>query len=282
MIMINGLSKKYGKNLALDNINLKIEKGKTYGLIGENGAGKTTLINCITGIIKDYKGNVKYSFNKNSLGFMPQDAALEEDITPEKLLLFFSSLNNSNHKNISWALKFTGCHEFKNKKIKNLSHGMRRRVMFAQAVLSNPDFVVLDEPTSGLDPKIIIEIRQLIKKLKNDEKTILISSHNTQDIEEICDHLLFLENGTLKKQQDIKNYRGNNLIKILLKSELSDNLAGEIKKIKNVLKLSLENKELTIFIKNEKLLNNTLNEIINKNLDFVSIRVGKEVNDIFK
>ena len=281
MIMINNLIKKYGRNLVLNNLNLKIEKGKTYGLVGENAAGKTTLINCITNIIKDYKGEIKYNFDQKLLGFMPQDAVLEEDLTPEKLLLFFSSLNNYNNKNVSWALKFAGCYDFRDKKIKNLSHGMRRKVMFAQAILNNPDLVILDEPTSGLDPKIIIGIRQLIKKLKNKGKTILISSHNTQDIEEICDRLLFLENGVLK-QQKINDYRGSNMIKILLKSRSNNNLFDDIKKIKNVLKVKLDNMELIIFIRNEKLLNNTLKNIIGKNLDFVNIRVGREVDDIFK
>ncbi len=282
MIMINNLIKTYGHNLVLNNLNLNIEEGKTYGLVGENGAGKTTLINCITKIIKDYQGEIKYNFNENSLGFMPQDALLEEDLTPEKLLLFFSSLNNYNKKNISWALKFSGCYDFKDRKIKNLSHGMRRRVIFAQTILNRPKFIIMDEPTSGLDPKVIIEIRQLIKKLKNLGSTMLISSHNTMDIEDLCDHLLFLENGVLKRQEDINIYRGNNIIKITLKDRLNEKLLNYIKNLKNVSKISFKNNELTIFIKNEKLLNNTLKLIINKGLNFINIKEGRDIDDMFK
>ena len=286
MIKITNLSKKYRNDLVLNNINLNIKKGKTYGLVGENGAGKTTLINCITKVIKDYGGSIQCNFKENLLGFMPQDALLEEDTTPEKLLTFFYSLYDKNDKNllknVNNALKVAGCYEVKDKKIKTLSHGMKRRIMIAQAILHDPEFIILDEPTSGLDPKVIIEIRSLIKKLKNKGKTLFISSHNTRDIEEICDYLIFIDNGIIKKEEEMQNYRGNNLIKITLNGKLKESDISLLNKIKNIEKIKQDNNELLIFIKDKNSLNQTINNILKNDIEFINIRTGKEIDDIFK
>ncbi len=282
MINVDNLTKKYGSNLALNKINLDLEKGKVYGLVGENGAGKTTLINCIAKVIKNYSGKIEIENIK--IGFMPQDAALEEEITAENLLLFFYLLDDEKNalENVNKSLKLTDCYDFKDKKIKELSHGMRRRVMIAQALLHDPELIILDEPTSGLDPKVVIEVRGIIKKLKSKGKTLFISSHNTQDIEDACDYLIFIEKGIIKKKEKINEYRGNSIIKLLLDKSLSKKEVELLRKIKNIKDVKINDNEVLISIKDNNLVNDTINKITKYNINFVNIRIGREIDDIFK
>ena len=154
--------------------------------------------------------------------------------------------------------------------------------MIAQALLHDPELIILDEPTSGLDPKVVIEIREIIKKLKSKGKTLFISSHNTQDIEDACDYLIFIENGIIKKKEKINEYRGSNIIKLLLDKSLSKKEVELLRKIKNIKDVKANNNEVLISIKDSSLVNDTVNKITKYNINFVNIRIGREIDDIFK
>lgn len=178
VIEIENLVKKYGDNLAVDNLNLKIEKGRVYGFLGPNGAGKSTTMNIITGYIGATSGTVKIDGRdifkepeqaKKCVGYLPEMPPLYQDMTVREYLKFVAELKKipkcKREKNIEDALNMTKTDQVENRLIRNLSKGYKQRVGIAQALIGMPEVIILDEPTVGLDPKQIIEIRQLIKQL---------------------------------------------------------------------------------------------------------------------
>jgi len=246
MIVIKNLKKLYGSKVALDNINLKLESGNAYGLIGVNGAGKSTLINCISGIIKSYKGSIE--INKGHIGIMPQDAELDKEFTPLELLNYYyfsTEYGTSKDKKSKQVLKKAGCSSFINKKIKTLSHGMKRKVAIAQSLLNNPEIIILDEPTAGLDPKAIIDIRELINAQRNKNVLLLISSHNAEDIKELCDFLIYVDEGNIKKFEPINAQKGEKIVYLVLQ-EYTEKNVELIRKIKSVKKIDAKKKQLKI------------------------------------
>lgn len=208
IIETKNLTKKFGKNLAVDSINMKIEKGKIYGLLGKNGAGKTTtmcmllnLSNSNSGEIFLFGKNVKKSSNKiySRIGSIIETPGFYENLTGEENLKAFSKLRGNYNKNsIINALKIVSLYEEKNKRFKHYSLGMKQRLGIAAALIHNPDILILDEPVNGLDPIGILEIRNLLRSLVDDYNlTILISSHILSEIEQIADVIAIMDNGKL-------------------------------------------------------------------------------------
>lgn len=208
IIETKNLTKKFGKNLAVDSINMKIEKGKIYGLLGKNGAGKTTtmcmllnLSNSNSGEIFLFGKNVKKSSNKiySRIGSIIETPGFYENLTGEENLKAFSKLRGNYNKNsIINALKIVSLYEEKNKRFKHYSLGMKQRLGIAAALIHNPDILILDELVNGLDPIGILEIRNLLRSLVDDYNlTILISSHILSEIEQIADVIAIMDNGKL-------------------------------------------------------------------------------------
>ena len=215
IIETKNLTKKFGKNLAVDSINMKIEKGKIYGLLGKNGAGKTTtmcmllnLSNSNSGEIFLFGKNVKKSSNKiySRIGSIIETPGFYENLTGEENLKAFSKLRGNYNKNsIINALKIVSLYEEKNKRFKHYSLGMKQRLGIAAALIHNPDILILDEPVNGLDPIGILEIRNLLRSLIDDYNlTILISSHILSEIEQIADVIAIMDNGKLIEEVNKK------------------------------------------------------------------------------
>lgn len=208
IIETKNLTKKFGKNIAVDSINMKIEKGKIYGLLGKNGAGKTTtmcmllnLSNSDSGEIFLFGKNVKKSSNKiySRIGSIIETPGFYGNLTGEENLKAFSKLRGNYNKNsIINALKIVSLYEERNKRFKHYSLGMKQRLGIAAALIHNPDILILDEPVNGLDPIGILEIRNLLRSLVDDYNlTILISSHILSEIEQIADVIAIMDNGKL-------------------------------------------------------------------------------------
>lgn len=209
MIEISHLTKKYGANVAVDDLNLIIEPGHIYGFLGPNGAGKSTTMNIITGYIGATSGEVKingFDMNKNPkeakkcIGYLPELPPLYGDMKVQEYLQFAAELKgidkHQRKADIRQAAELTGLEEVTQRLIKNLSKGYRQRVGLAQALLGMPEIIILDEPTVGLDPKQIIEIRDLIRSLK-EKHTVILSSHILQEISAVCDHVFIISRGKL-------------------------------------------------------------------------------------
>ena len=234
VIEIHDLVKKYGETLAVDNLNLNIEKGGVYGFLGPNGAGKSTTMNIITGYIGSTAGTVKicgYDVFKDPLkakqcvGYLPEMPPLYQDMTVIEYLKFVAELKKipkkEREKFINQAVDMTGIIQVENRLIKNLSKGYKQRVGIAQAVLGMPEIIILDEPTVGIDPKQIIEIRKLIKKLGK-KHTVILSSHILSEISEVCDYIFIISRGSLvaegTEEELTKKMAGENVLDVEIKA----------------------------------------------------------------
>lgn len=206
------LFKKYKSFKALNQVNLHIEKGAIYGLIGRNGAGKTTLIRIICGLQEPTSGEYtiygesnfsnNLSIARKRMGAIIETPSIYSDMTAkDNLIEQYKLVGMSNYEGINDLLKLVGLENTKKKKVKNFSLGMKQRLGIAIALVSNPDFLILDEPINGLDPEGIIEIRELILKLNKEKRiTILISSHYLDELSKIATHYGFLDNGSIIKE----------------------------------------------------------------------------------
>ena len=209
MIEISHLTKKYGANVAVNDLNLTLESGNIYGFLGPNGAGKSTTMNIITGYIGASSGEVKingFDINKNPeeakkcIGYLPEIPPVYGDMKVLEYLQFVAELKkidkHSRNADIKQVMDLTKLHDVKDRLIKNLSKGYRQIVGLAQALIGMPEIIILDEPTVGLDPKQIIEIRDLILSLK-EKHTVILSSHILQEISAVCDHVFIISKGNL-------------------------------------------------------------------------------------
>ena len=209
MIEISHLTKKYGANVAVNDLSLTLEPGNIYGFLGPNGAGKSTTMNIITGYIGASSGEVKingYDINKNPeeakkcIGYLPEIPPVYGDMKVLEYLKFVAELkkldSHTRNADISQVMDLTKLHEMKDRLIRNLSKGYKQRVGLAQALLGYPEVIILDEPTVGLDPAQIIEMRGLIRSLGK-KHTVILSSHILSEISAVCDDVLILSHGKL-------------------------------------------------------------------------------------
>lgn len=208
MIEVKNLSKRYGQNVALNNISFSVEKGTVVGFLGPNGAGKSTTMNIITGYLSASSGVVTVGgYNtldnpnevKKLIGYMPEMPPLYPDMTVKEYLNFMYDLKKvtlPREKHIKEICSLVKINEVYGRLIANLSKGYKQRVGIAQALLGNPPVLILDEPTVGLDPKQIIEIRNMIKSLGKNH-TIILSSHILPEIQAVCERIIVVNKGHL-------------------------------------------------------------------------------------
>ena len=196
MLEISNISKSFYKKTALDNVSLNIESGEIYGLLGPNGAGKTTLIRIINKIIEPDYGYIKFQGDVLSqkhlaeIGYLPEERGLYKNMTVENHALFLGQLRGLSKYDVKiklnyWLEKFN-IEDWRKKRIEELSKGMAQKVQFICTVLHEPKLLILDEPFSGFDPINIQLIRQELIEMKAKGKTIILSSHNMESVEEIC------------------------------------------------------------------------------------------------
>ncbi len=217
MIEVRHLTKKYGSNVAVDDISFKVEPGKIYGFLGPNGAGKSTTMNIITGCLAPTEGEVMIGEHsildepeeaKRSIGYLPETPPLYTDMTPEEYLRFVAEAKGIRRDmigdEVAEVMESTGITDMSRRLIKNLSKGYRQRVGIAQAMIGDPDIIILDEPTEGLDPQQRAEIRELIHVLGRD-RTVILSSHVLSEVQEICDRLIVISHGKLVANDTMEN-----------------------------------------------------------------------------
>ena len=204
------LTKKYGSNTVVDNLNLEIRKGEIFGLLGPNGAGKSTTMNMICNIVKPTLGTVEFSgkdFRKNRkelsrhLGFIPQDLAIHGSLKAWENVELFTSLYGIKgaelKSRIDESLDYVGLSERRNDYAKNFSGGMKRRLNIACAIGHHPDLLIFDEPTVGIDPQSRNFILEKIKQSNKNGATVIYTSHYMEEVEEICDRIAIMDNGKI-------------------------------------------------------------------------------------
>ncbi|MFD2043812.1 ABC transporter ATP-binding protein [Ornithinibacillus salinisoli] len=218
IIETRDLTKKFGKFMAVDHVNLQVPKGGIYGFLGPNGAGKSTTIRMLLGLIKESMGNVKV-FGKpikedrlailKRIGSMVETPSYYAHLTARENLEITRKILGVEKNEIARVLEIVKLTNVQHKAVKKFSLGMKQRLGIAQALLGNPELLILDEPTNGLDPSGIIEIRELIKNLPKEYGiTVLISSHILSEIELMATHVGIINNGKLLFQGTMDDLRG--------------------------------------------------------------------------
>ena len=209
LVKVTNLSKSYGEVVAVKGLSFELEKGKIYGFLGPNGAGKSTTMNIMTGYIAPSAGTVVVNGHdirkepekaKQNIGYLPELPPLYTDMRVGEYITFAQELKkvprDSRPEELSKILKLTGLEEYEYRMIRNLSKGYKQRVGLAQALVGDPEVIILDEPTVGLDPQQIIEMRNLMRSLR-EKHIVILSTHILTEVNEVCDEVLIISNGEL-------------------------------------------------------------------------------------
>jgi ABC-2 type transport system ATP-binding protein len=217
MIKVEGLTKRYARTVAVDNISFEVEKGQIVGFLGPNGAGKTTTMRVLTCFLPPTEGTANVAgFDvlehpeevKKRIGYLPESPPLYPEMEVTEYLNFVGQLKGISSGDIKGrvdeVLGRCAIGDVRTKLIAKLSKGYRQRVGIAQAIIHNPDVLILDEPTSGLDPKQIIEIRELLKALSPDH-TIILSTHILSEVEHSCERVIIISQGKLVAIDSVAN-----------------------------------------------------------------------------
>ena len=255
MIEAQGLTKRYGERIAIEDVSFRVEKGEILAFLGPNGAGKSTIMRILTGFIPATSGVAKVAgfdvFNepmeaRRRIGYLPEIPPLYNEMTVREFLIFVAKIKNvpkTNQSNaLSKVLDQCGLKDVPHRLIGNLSRGYRQRVGLAQALIHNPDVLVLDEPTTGLDPKQIIEMRQMIKDLAG-HHTVILSTHILPEATAICQRVIIIHEGRIRAidspAQLAAKLRHSEKISVTVR-ESSPQLENTIRTIPNVLNIFRE------------------------------------------
>ena len=209
-IEVKGMSKSFNGIKAVDSVSFSVHRGEIFGFLGPNGAGKTTTVRMLTGVIKPDSGEARVMGRdivsdtqkvKEVLGVVPETANAYLDLTAWRNMMLIASLYNiprrEGERRATTLLKEFGIYERRSSKVKSFSKGMEQRLMLSMALVSDPEILFLDDPTSGLDVQSARVIRQRIKELQKEKKTVFLTSHNMQEVGEFCDRVGIINHGKM-------------------------------------------------------------------------------------
>ena len=226
---IKNITKSYGEITALSNFSLSLKKGEVLGLLGPNGAGKTTLISILSGTVKDFSGTVTFKEKnlfldrtlKNHLGIVPQDMAFYEDLNALDNLMFWGGLYDISRSVLKQRtremLELVGLGSRAKDPVKKYSGGMKRRLNVAIGMIHNPELLLLDEPTVGIDVQAKVNILEIIKKVGEQGTSVIFTTHQLAEVEEICSRIAVMDKGTVLAQGTLEE-----LIQIVGEKEMVD------------------------------------------------------------
>ncbi|MEQ8623573.1 MAG: gliding motility-associated ABC transporter ATP-binding subunit GldA [Vicingaceae bacterium] len=295
-IVVEGVSKHYGEQKALNNVSFEITPGEIVGFLGPNGAGKSTMMKIITGFIPATSGKVSVTgMNieesplaiKRKVGYLAEQNPLYYDMYVREYLSFIAGifkLENPKQR-IDEIIETVGLSIEQNKKIGALSKGYKQRVGLAQALLHDPEVLILDEPTTGLDPNQLEEIRGLIKKI-GAEKTVMLSTHIMQEVEAICDRVIIINKGKIVANDKASNlsslFSSQSIIKVEFDVQVD---LAKLKAIPGV--ASIQNPSGNIYLiksQAEKDIRNDVFQLaVQENLSVITLqKEAVKLEDIFK
>lgn len=215
MIQVNNLAKSFGSFKALKGIDIHVEKNDIYGFLGHNGAGKSTTINILAGLSKMDSGKIvingkelssKLGCQNNCLGYLPEEPSFYPWMTAKEYLTYIGSdYGRNSSKRVNEMLDWVGLKKAANRKVAGFSRGMKQRLGMAASLFYNPDLLLLDEPSSALDPQGRADVLSMIKRLKEDGKTIFLSTHILDDVERVCNKVGILSSGEMIEEMELSN-----------------------------------------------------------------------------
>ena len=240
LIQCKDVCKSFGEKIALDHVSVDIPKGKIFGLLGPNGAGKTTLIRIINRITIPNKGEVLFDGRPitqddvEKIGYLPEERGLYRKMKVGEQAMYFAQLNGMSSREAAkelkkWFVRF-GIESWWNKKVEELSKGMAQKVQFITTVVHKPSLLILDEPFSGFDPVNAQIIREEILRLKEEGATIILSTHNMESVEELCDNIALINKSHVVITggvDEIRHKYGNNNVELVY-------TGGELASVMNV------------------------------------------------
>ena len=293
-ISCRNIVKRFGNYTALNNVSIDVPKGTIFGLLGPNGAGKTTLIRIINQITIPDSGSVFFAGNPlhkddvYRIGYLPEERGLYKKMKVGEQAMYLARLKGLSSKEAmtrlkEWFVKF-GIEQWWNKKIEELSKGMAQKVQFITTVLHQPELLILDEPFSGFDPVNVQLIRDEILKMKEKGTTIILSTHNMESVEELCDNIALINKSNLVvtgSVDAIRREHGDSSVEILYRSEDPLHISSSVLNVASDDIYKGSRRAIIDVVKGTSS-QQILSEIISANVDIVSYReMIPSMNNIF-
>jgi ABC-2 type transport system ATP-binding protein len=217
MIRVSGLRKTYGDFAAVVDSSFEITNGEIFGVVGPNGAGKTTTLKMLAGLIEPTAGSAEVAgFDaadpemRHQLGFLPEESPLYEDMTPRSYLRFFADLYDVPRSVATDRIAETLDRldlEYRDRRLGDMSKGMKRKVAIARSLINDPDVLIYDEPASGLDPLTTNSVLEFTRELRDDDKTVIFSAHNLYHVESVCDRVIIMNEGRIIARGSVDDIR---------------------------------------------------------------------------
>lgn len=259
VLSINNLTKFYGRIRALHDVSFNVPEGSVFGILGPNGSGKTTMLGIIMDILKASSGNYLWKGEAGSAKMRQQIGTLLE--TPNfyhylsglKNLHIAAEIKQRGREDIEKVLQLVNLWQRKDSKFSTYSLGMKQRLAIASTLLGNPDIMVFDEPTNGLDPAGIAEIRELIRQLNRQGKTIIMASHILDEVEKVCTHVAIIQKGELKASGSVKDILDTKKVEETVMEIAADDLPALqniIGQINGLLEISVADHQLQVVFSN--------------------------------
>ena len=295
VISCNSVVKRFNQFTALDGVSIEVPQGTIFGLLGPNGAGKTTLIRIITQITIPDSGEVRFCerpitiSDVTRIGYLPEERGLYKKMKVGEQSVYFARLKGMSHSEAvkelkEWFIKF-GIQSWWNKKVEELSKGMAQKVQFITTVLHRPSLLILDEPFSGFDPVNVQLIRNEILKMKDNGTSVILSTHNMESVEELCDNIALINKAKLIVSRGVdeirKNYGKNEVEIIYRSSEIREIVSnGFYRVVSN--DIYKDGYRVIIEVNREASSSQVLMELLKQNIDIVEYReLVPRMNDIF-
>ena len=256
VLKVNQLSKSYGSLKAVDMLSFEVKKGSVFGILGPNGSGKTTTLGMLTTAINSKSGDFQWYGKQPSaeirrnIGILLEKPNFYDYLSAINNMKIVADIRGLNHSLIEPALKAAGLWERKNSKFKTYSLGMKQRLAIASAMMGDPDILILDEPTNGLDPTGIAEVRDLIRNLAGQEKTIILASHLLDEVQKVCTDLLVLKFGKKIYEGSIDDLSRTEA-QLELMSNDKNKLIESLNNYSNVSELKMEGDFIVIKLEND-------------------------------
>lgn len=238
VIEVKAVAKRFGEIRAVDGVDLAVQEGEIFGLIGHNGAGKSTLFKMMLGLLPTSEGEIRihgqsirgegFRQVRRHIGYLPENVVFYDNLTGLETLGFFADLKSVNKNTCSALLDKVGLSHAATRRVRGYSKGMRQRLGFAQALLGNPAILFLDEPTTGLDPEGIREFYQILREMREQGVTVILTSHILAEIQERVDRLAIMKMGKIQALGTVQSLREDMDLPLIIQIRMQPGAQGDL------------------------------------------------------